>query len=942
MFKWFTRNDGSRMERAKRRLRSPRGSVFTEFAIVMPIVVMVCSALIEIVGLWDAQVMANHTAWTVGRIVMVRGSDGLAFSSDLSQLSKTGIEGSKMPDALSKCLTGLNPIIQGVNQFNNRGNIAALFLMSTCGIGYFGKSPGSALSDTFKTLLDEGVKALTEGIPEWIASAVTDFTIKVDAIGGSGVMAAVTEKVNELVSRIVTEVVDWAITPLVKVLKKALQAAFDQIFGADGFKLDKLFDDDGAGARRARQLYGAAQRIVRAKSVAGQEVLTVTDMTSSSRPFLFAQSSTYDDQRHLVYPQVVDDSAKSDGYFVTGAHGWPPNKNGLAMARVEINWPYESGWLFPVVSGRAAPTVAPPLAKGHSMVFPQPKIVKANLYSKAAKAFDPGSYTGDTDVDAMDKLANEMKDYLKRVKFCMQYRICEEKLTLARGMFEIWMCCDELRSLFGNTGNADYEKSWEALKEVLPKKYEGYEIEWTRDLISGELRWNGYHEYEYFYWNGDLEDTKEAGSKEEQVHRRYGLILCEANGDLGFGGWFDGDGHWPNWHSHLYDRYGRRHDNRDEYGRYYAAVTETAHNVNGLTYANSTVNRYGWWSERSYGHTGFDNVFNAYADRTDLSDDDKKWLGKLVAELHAEAEKEKEIKEGDIIFKYHPNYGIYHVIGRFAQRNHVNVHNIVKWAAGSELEEWKEMDKAVEETAKLADKLFPAIQKLIHDEIADIDEILDSKEEKYEGNPQDPVFDEYDEETLQQDPKTAAEAARTKWTAMKGKLKAKLAEVDAAAVMLREAWRQYAGCAASYIEERRKCVDTYFVEACVNALVKTRNPHLFDPENDANFKFPAGTFPYDVVKGTRDMLDAVNVYQEAVNKAYALEVEYGAMLGLDKAEKAKREGKTPAEVIEGLEDGEEIPESGDPSEPSGPGTLSEDIIKWDRQHFEGGKWKWIK
>ena len=923
MFKLFTRNDGSRMERAKRRLRSPRGSVFTEFAIVMPIVVMVCSALIEIVGLWDAQVMANHTAWTVGRIVMVRGSDGLEFSSGLSQLSKTGIEGSKMPDALSKSLTGLNPIIQGVNQFNNRGNIAALFLMSTCGIGYFGKSPGSALSDNFKTLLDAGVKALTQGVPDWIASAVTNVTIDVDVISGSGVMAAVTEKVNELVSRMVTEVVKWAITPLVEVLKDALQAAFDKIFGADG-----------TGAYRARQLYGAAQRIVRAKSVAGQEVLTVTDMDSPSRPFMFTQESSFSDQEHLVYPQVVDASAKSDGYFVTGAHGWPPNKTGLAMARVEINWPYESGWLFPVVSGRAAPTVAPPLARGHSMVFPQPKIVKANLYSKAAKAFDPGSYTGDTDVDAMDKLANEMKDYLKRVKFCMQYRICEEKLTMARGMFEIWWRCDELVSLFGNTRNDDYKKSWSALKEVLPKPYEEYKIEWTRDLISGELRWNGYHEYEYFYWNGDLEDTKEAGSKEEEVHRRYGLILCEANGDLGFGGWFDGAGNWPYWRSHLYDGFGRR-DVRDEYGRYYAAVTETAYNVDGLTYANSTVNRYRWWNELSYGHTGFDNVFNAYADRTDLSDDDKKWLGELVAALHAETAKDDK-------FKRFPNHGIYSVIGRFAERNRVNVHNIVKWTAGGELEGWKEMDKAVEETAKQADKLFPAIQKLIHDEIADIDEILDSKEEKYAGNPGDPVFDEYDEETLQQDPKTAAEAARTKWTAMKEKLKAKLAEVDAAAVTLREAWRQYAGCAASYIEERRKCVDVYFVEACLNALVKTRNPHLFDPENDANFQFPAGTFPYDVVKGTREMLDAVSAYQEAVNTAYALEVEYGAMLGLDKAEKAKREGKTPAEVIEGLEDGEKIPESGDPSEPSGPWTLSEDIIKWDRQHFEGGKWKWVK
>ena len=81
MFRWLTRNDGKRVERAKRRIASPRASVFTEFAIVMPVVAMICSAMIEIVGFWDAQVMANHVAWQVGRIVMVRGSDGLVFSS---------------------------------------------------------------------------------------------------------------------------------------------------------------------------------------------------------------------------------------------------------------------------------------------------------------------------------------------------------------------------------------------------------------------------------------------------------------------------------------------------------------------------------------------------------------------------------------------------------------------------------------------------------------------------------------------------------------------------------------------------------------------------------------------------------------------------------------------------------------------------------------------
>ena len=47
-------------------MASPRGSVFSEFALVMPIVVLVCSAMLELVGFWDAQVMANHAAWRSG------------------------------------------------------------------------------------------------------------------------------------------------------------------------------------------------------------------------------------------------------------------------------------------------------------------------------------------------------------------------------------------------------------------------------------------------------------------------------------------------------------------------------------------------------------------------------------------------------------------------------------------------------------------------------------------------------------------------------------------------------------------------------------------------------------------------------------------------------------------------------------------------------------
>ena len=119
MFKWLTRNDGKRRAKAARRLNSPRASVFSEFALVMPLVALVCSALIEIVGFWDAQVMANHAAWTVGRIVMVRGSDGLAFSSAIDKKSKTGIPNTNMPDAIKKLIDEMDRLVQ-VNDENAR------------------------------------------------------------------------------------------------------------------------------------------------------------------------------------------------------------------------------------------------------------------------------------------------------------------------------------------------------------------------------------------------------------------------------------------------------------------------------------------------------------------------------------------------------------------------------------------------------------------------------------------------------------------------------------------------------------------------------------------------------------------------------------------------------------------------------------------------------
>ena len=836
------------MARAKKRLSSSRASVFSEFALIAPIVVLVCSALIEIAGYWDAQVMANHAAWTVGRIAMVRGSDGLEFSSNISKKSKTGIAGSSMPDPLKKALASLDTAIQGANRFNNRANISTMFLMSTCGIGYYGGTPGKTISDGFTALCDAGVKALTQGIPDWIAGSITNMPLPSFIGGGESGIGGF---VNKLVKQLVDKLVSAALKPIAEGIQKLLQKAFDKILGKDGIKIDKLFNGKSAAARFARQMYGAGSRMARAKSTIGKEVVTVEDMDDLNGSFMFAKRSKL---KRLVYPLVADKESKSDGFFVTGAHGWPANDNGLAMIHVEINWPYEYGWLFPVVSGRGKVS-KPPVATGHSMVFPQPDISNENLYSEGATAFAPGSYTNNASVTALDDLANEMKDYLKFVKYCMRYRICEDTLTLKDGVYRIvpaqyWKYISELKDLWPfDSGDrdsyprgGDYGKCWSTVTDNSDQDRVARNLEQYFNSSS-------YRSKDYFYWDGSY-------------HKRYGQSLCSMNGNANLGEW----------------------------------------------YAQNKGLRYGSDNENMYPDIGaiqkFASIFS------------KKQFAINAA-----------IKGG-----VSSNW-LYSKIVEFAKRNKVNVHNLVKWQEGHDLEAWERQDKEVHAMAQKAEKSFQAIKTLIQKEIKDI-ENMENGTSSWTGDEDDPVFDPNDEEVMK-NPDAAAKKARAKWATLKANLKKKLLEVDAAAEALRKQWEQYVKDVNALESARSNCVGEYFAEGCINAFVRTKNKALFDAGNDASFKIPAGCMPYDIGKVTRDMLDKVNAYYDKLNTAYKLEVEYGAMMGLESAGQAKREGKSPDEVVDeadGVND--DTPGS------LGPGSDPGNIIDKDRQTYKGGAWKW--
>lgn len=512
MFKWLTRKDGEAAKRAKRRITSPRGSVFTEFALVMPVVLLLCSALVELLGYWDAQVMANHTAWQVGRIAMVRGADGMKFSAKLDEKSSTGIVKSSMPESLKSALKPFENALNTLNLFNDRGNITALFMMSTCGIGYFGASPGKTFSTGFKELLEGGMDALTKGIPDLIKEAANQ-KINLPSLGGYG--TTIENFIKSLITKVIDKIVDAAITPVTNAIAKLLTAAVEKIFGEQGAKLDDFFNN----SRTGRQLFGAASRIARSNRTIGCDVVVVSDMTDDSR-FVFAKAAK---NGYLVYPEVVDKSAKSDGYFVSGAHGWPPNEQAHSMISVEVNWPYEQGWLFPVVSGYGG-TSSAPAARGHSMVFPQPDISSENLYSVGATEYAEGDYKKPPGAEALEGLVGEMTNYLRRAQFCMKFRICQETLTKGDEAWYSysWKNCIELKKLFNiglGKGEGDYALCWNRLTDGLDQD------ELNRNL-EPFFKPESYHNRDYFHWDGSY-------------HSNYRPDLCNSRGDSGLGLWYE-------------------------------------------------------------------------------------------------------------------------------------------------------------------------------------------------------------------------------------------------------------------------------------------------------------------------------------------------------------------------------------------------------------------
>lgn len=507
---FFWRHDEKFLSRAKKRAKSDRGAVFSEFALLAPIFVLLVSAMIEFAGFWDARIMANHTAWQIGRIAMVRGSKLNYIQTGVSEIDNKLAAQSMQANLFEKLGSKLKLSGSGLGL---RAAIPTVCLMSTCQMGFFGGTPGSQLNDFLQSALIDPLKAL--------------FTDPQGELNPSAVIAALLESkiaetpfaflqpvIKAVFDAICKPIIDAVLKPLLEFITVKVSGFFKEICG----KLDDfLLSQPTASKRRLRQFVGAAIRYGKAK-----DIVTIAE-TKSKDDFRAPENCFYYDNR-LDYPQVFAKGASSDGYKASGWTGWPPNNQVHSMYTVKVAWPYSTGWLFPVVSGFRAGEVGEVRATGYSLVLPSPNIENENLLSEGGVAFADGSFTNRFD-EALKGLRDELKNYVSLAHFAMQYRMNREDVSV----FDYWPSSLIIKTnkhlkpivdwyglptkkkhggvyyLEKESYNCDsYRESWKAITgftEESPKVF-WHTMSECKSRVFGDKEHTSYRDRKWFCWPG--------------------------------------------------------------------------------------------------------------------------------------------------------------------------------------------------------------------------------------------------------------------------------------------------------------------------------------------------------------------------------------------------------------------------------------------------------
>ena len=535
---FFFRRDSKLKKTAARRLKSPRGSAYLEFALVLPIVVMVISAMIEFTSLWDAKIMANHAAWTCGRIATVRAGEREASKSSTSLLGKK-------PTSVADLL---NPDTQVDGMY-----VATALLMSTCSMGSMHGSSADLAKDWVEKWIGQGMKYLQTLIETQIKSKLTELVQSLAKLfpfdlGDNTIGKVVTEVMNKIIENVTKPIAEALATLVESMLPDAIYSGFEDLLNS---------------SRALRQVVYAADR------VATYDVIAVKERDDASIP-AFSRASLFSNGP-LDLPATYDSKSTYDEWMVKTYSGWPPNNQSQKMIDVTIKWPFERAWMFPVLASAKSSSDPGdvPVALGRALFYPQPNIKNANLYSEGSEAFDPG--TTNSYVKAIEDLKKAYNGFLNIALLSYKYRLLEETVGpydsdtgsysykgIGRGVsgetskeayyaldgLVLWMerapdDTSQKSNWQSKSPPSDYKKCFTELVETddeTCKFWYGVPFAAIRTAALDRLECRRYANKEWFFWGDD-------------THRHL-RVKHNTPGDL-FASWKGSFGGQPPWHALL-------------------------------------------------------------------------------------------------------------------------------------------------------------------------------------------------------------------------------------------------------------------------------------------------------------------------------------------------------------------------------------------------------
>ena len=381
-----TRRDGAFKRKAARRLGSSRASVFLEYALVLPLTVMIISAMIEFAAFWDAKIMANHAAWTCARIATVEAGQK-NYTKDKGREPVTVTKGMKT---------------------------ATILLMSTCAMGSMHGTASDFTKDWFERMIRQPLLKLQTMLMDKLKEKLQAALKKILSKLGDDV-------ISKIVAEFIGVITKHLFTPLINEIAKGIGSLFQPMFDALGHVLD--------GNRQLRQLAYAAGRLNEFP-----DALTVIERDRS--PFIFAKEGSFSQigDSRLDFPRILDATVTNDSWFVANDVPWPPNGQWQRMIDVKIRWPFERAWIFPVLSpwkspvkdGKEDPLAGRPVALGRAMAYPQPIIKNENLKSKGAEPYAPGKEMVLPDI--VKKIKDKYIGFLKIAALYYHYQLTSEQI----------------------------------------------------------------------------------------------------------------------------------------------------------------------------------------------------------------------------------------------------------------------------------------------------------------------------------------------------------------------------------------------------------------------------------------------------------------------------------------------------------------------------------